>query len=57
MYLGTLRLEATAPDTTQVTYTQHFIPKDGLHGDDVKRALAAAFRQRFAWIQSRYDGK
>ncbi len=57
MYLGTLSLEATGPSTTQVTYTQRFMPKDGLHGDDVKRGLAAAFRQRFAWIQSRYDGK
>lgn len=57
MYLGSLHLESTGPSVTQVTYTQHFMPKDGMRGEDVKRALAGAFRQRFAWVQSRYDGK
>jgi hypothetical protein len=54
MYLGTLTLEETGPGQTQVTYTQCFVPKDGLRGEDVKRALAEAFRARFAWVQKRF---
>ncbi|MGI8425581.1 MAG: SRPBCC family protein [Actinomycetota bacterium] len=54
MYLGTLRLEDIGRHRTQVTYTHRFIAKDGLNPSDVKTALAAAFRARFAWVQKRF---
>ena len=53
MYLGTLTLQALEGGAaTQVTYTQRFMPKEGLQRDVVRASLAEAFRARFAWIQN-----
>lgn len=54
MYHGILQLEATGPGTTQVTYTQVFIPKDGLDPVAVRAQLGDAFRSRFAWVQKTF---
>ena len=55
MYLGTVSLRAISATVTQVTYSQVFVPKDGVDGGTLKVQLAAAFRERFAWIQKAFD--
>jgi hypothetical protein len=56
MYLGTVQLQAISGTSTQVTYSQVFIPKDGLDPMTLKGQLADGFRGRFRWIQQKFDG-
>lgn len=55
MYHGTVHLDAIGENSTQLTYTQQFIPKDGLNPTVVRDQIAASFRQRLAWVQQQFD--
>lgn len=55
MYQGTVRLDQTGEDTTQLTYNQQFIPRDGLDPNVVRAQISAAFLQRMAWVQKKFD--